>query len=67
MNKNADYRGTNLQHATRQEFTGMHAARGEGLRNATLRPVVAIKSPLAEASRAHGSLFSGEITARSCW
>lgn len=53
MNKNADIRGMMLNHATATEMAGIHAALGEGLRNGTLRPVIAAEIPLAEAPRAH--------------
>ena len=53
MNKNADIRGMMLNHATPAELAGIHASLGEGLRNGTLRPVIAHEIPLAEAPRAH--------------
>ena len=53
MNKNADIRGMALNHATPAELAGIHAALVEGLRNGTLRPVIAQEIPLAQASRSH--------------
>ncbi len=58
MNKNADIRGMMLNHASPEERTGIHAALQEGLRNGTLRPVVAVEIPLAEAPRAHEAVMA---------
>jgi NADPH2:quinone reductase len=53
MNKDADIRGMALGHATAAQLAGIHAALVEGLRNGTLRPVIAEEIPLAQAPRAH--------------
>jgi NADPH2:quinone reductase len=58
MNKNADIRGMMLNHATPEERAGIHAALQEGLRNATLRPVVGKEIPLAEAPKAHEAVMA---------
>jgi NADPH2:quinone reductase len=42
-----------LGHATPAQLAGIHAALVEGLANGTLRPVVAVEIPLAEAARSH--------------
>lgn len=57
MNKNADIRGMALNHATPAELAGIHAALVEGLRNGTLRPVIAQEIPLGQASRAHEAVM----------
>jgi NADPH2:quinone reductase len=57
MNKNADIRGMALNHATPAELAGIHAALVEGLRNGTLRPVIAQEIPLAQAPRAHEAVM----------
>jgi len=53
MNKNADILGMALGHATPSELAGIHAALVEGLGNGTLRPVIAVEIPLAQAARSH--------------
>jgi NADPH2:quinone reductase len=53
MNKNADILGMALGHATPAQLAGIHAALVEGLANGTLRPVIAVEIPLAEAARSH--------------
>jgi NADPH2:quinone reductase len=57
MNKDADIRGMALNHATPAQLAGIHAALVEGLRNATLRPVIGQELPLAQASRAHEAVM----------
>ena len=65
MNKDADIRGMALGHATAAQLAGIHAALVEGLRNGTLRPVIAEEIPLAQAPRAHevvmGSGHHGKV------
>jgi NADPH:quinone reductase-like Zn-dependent oxidoreductase len=39
------------------QLAGIHAALVEGLRNGTLRPVIAQELPLAQASRAHEAVM----------
>lgn len=53
MGKEANILGMTLFNATEKELSGMHAAFGAGLANATLRPVVSAEIPLADAARAH--------------
>ena len=59
MNKDADIRGMALGHATAAQLAGIHAALVEGLRNGTLRPVIAEEIPLAQAPRAHEVVMAG--------
>jgi NADPH:quinone reductase len=59
MNRNAAILGMALFHATPAELVGIHAALGEGLRNGTLRPVIAQELPLAQAARAHEAVMEG--------
>ncbi|HZZ42876.1 MAG TPA: NADPH:quinone reductase [Tepidisphaeraceae bacterium] len=53
MSRDADIRGMALQHAGDAELAGIHMALGAGLENGTLRPIVGMQMPLAEAGRAH--------------
>jgi NADPH2:quinone reductase len=53
MNKDAAILGMALNHATPAQLAGIHAALVEGLRNGTLRPVIAQELRLAQAPRAH--------------
>jgi NADPH:quinone reductase len=57
MNKDAAIIGMALGHATPTQLLGIHAALVEGLRNSTLRPVIAQELPLAQASRAHEAVM----------
>jgi NADPH2:quinone reductase len=57
MNKDAAIIGMALGHATPAQLVGIHAALVEGLRNATLRPVIGQELPLAQASRAHQAVM----------
>jgi len=57
MNKDAAILGMALFHASPAQLAGIHAALVEGLRNGTLRPVIAQEFPLAEASRAHEAVL----------
>ena len=57
MNKNAAILGMALFHASPQQLAGIHAALVEGLRNGTLRPVIAQEIPLAQAPRAHEAVM----------
>ena len=57
MNKDAAILGMALWHATPPQLAAIHAAVGEGLRNRTLRPVVAEAIPLAQAPRAHEAIM----------
>jgi NADPH2:quinone reductase len=57
MNKDAAILGMALYHATPAQLTGIHAALVEGLRNGTLRPVIAQDLPLAKAPRAHEAVM----------
>jgi len=53
MNKDAAILGMALNHATPAQLAGIHAALVEGLRNGSLRPVIAQELPLAQAARGH--------------
>jgi NADPH2:quinone reductase len=57
MNKDAAILGMALYHATPPQLAGIHAALVEGLRNATLRPVIGQELPLAQAARAHEAVM----------
>ncbi len=57
MNRNADIRGMALNHATPVQVAAIHAALVEGLRNGTLRPVIAQEIPLAQAPRSHDAVM----------
>jgi len=57
MNKDADIRGMALNHATPAQLAGIHAALVEGLRNGTLRPVIAQEFPLAQAAKSHEAVM----------
>jgi NADPH2:quinone reductase len=53
MNKNAAILGVALFNTTPAQLVGLHAALVEGLRNGSLRPVIAEELPLAQAARSH--------------
>jgi len=57
MNKDADIRGMALNHATPDQLAGIHAALVEGLRNGTLRPIIAQEFPLAQAAKSHEAVM----------
>jgi NADPH2:quinone reductase len=57
MNKDAAILGMALNHATPAQHAGIHAALVEGLRNGSLRPVIAQELPLGEASRSHEAVM----------
>lgn len=59
MNKDAAILGMALYHATPAQLVGIHSALVEGLRNGTLRPVIAQELPLKEAPRAHEAVMEG--------
>jgi NADPH2:quinone reductase len=58
MNKNAVIIGVALFHASPAQLAAIHAALVEGLRNGTLRPVIAQEIPLAQAPRAHEAVMA---------
>jgi NADPH2:quinone reductase len=58
MNKNAAIIGVALFHASPAQLAAIHAALVEGLRNGTLRPVIAQEIPLAQAPRAHEAVMA---------
>lgn len=58
MNRDAAILGMALYHASPAQLAGLHAALVEGLRNGTLRPVIAQEIPLAEAPRAHEAVMA---------
>ena len=57
MNKDAAILGVALFHATPAQLAGIHAALVEGLRNSSVRPVIAQELPLAQAPRAHEAVM----------
>ena len=57
MNKDAAILGMALNHATPAQLAGIHAALVEGLRNGSLRPVIAQELPLAQAARSHEAVM----------
>jgi len=57
MNKNAAIIGVALFNTTPAQLVGLHAALVEGMRNGTLRPVIAQEIPLAQAPRAHEAVM----------
>ncbi len=57
MNKDAAILGMALYHATPGQLVGIHQALVEGLRNGTLKPVIAMELPLGEAARAHEAVL----------
>jgi NADPH2:quinone reductase len=57
MNKDAAILGMALFHASPAQVAGIHTALVEGLRNGTLRPVIAQEFPLAQGARAHEAVM----------
>jgi NADPH2:quinone reductase len=57
MNKDAAILGMALNHATPPQLAGIHAALVEGLRNGSLRPVIAQELPLGDAPRGHEAVM----------
>jgi len=57
MNKDAAILGMALNHASPSQLAGIHAALVEGLRNGSLRPVIAQELPLAQAARSHEAVM----------
>lgn len=57
MNKDAAILGMALNHAAPAQLAGIHAALVEGLRNGSLRPVIAQELPLAQAARSHEAVM----------
>ena len=57
MNKDCNIMGMALNHATPAQHAGIHAALVEGLRNGSLRPVIAQELPLAQAARSHEAVM----------
>ncbi len=53
MTREATILGMTLYNASTKELDSMHAAFAAGLENGTLRPVVSVELPLAEAAKAH--------------
>ena len=53
MSRDADIRGMVLFNTPPGDLARIHAALFAGLENATLRPVIARRIPLADASQAH--------------
>ena len=58
MNKDAAILGMALFHASATQLAGIHAALVEGLRNGSLKPVIAEEIPLAQAPRAHEAVMA---------
>jgi NADPH2:quinone reductase len=57
MNRDAAIIGMALYHATPAQLAGIHAALVEGLRNGSLRPVIAQELPLAQAAKSHEAVM----------
>jgi len=57
MNKDAAILGMALYHASPAQLVGIHQALVEGLRNGTLRPVIALELPLGDAARSHEAVL----------
>jgi NADPH2:quinone reductase len=57
MNRDAAILGMALNHATPAQLAGIHAALVEGLRNGSLRPVIAQELPLAQAAKSHEAVM----------
>jgi NADPH2:quinone reductase len=53
MGRNASILGMSLFNATEPQLRSIHAALFAGLENGSLRPVISMELPLAEAARAH--------------
>jgi NADPH2:quinone reductase len=51
--------GMSLWNATPQELISIHSALVAGLGNKSLRPVIGLEIPLAEAARAHTTIMAG--------
>jgi NADPH2:quinone reductase len=59
MGREASILGMTLASATEQDLHGIHAAIHEGLENGTLRPLIAVELPLADAAEAHKQVMVG--------
>jgi NADPH2:quinone reductase len=57
MGREASILGVTMYNATPRELASMHAAFVAGLENGTLRPVVSMELPLAEAAAAHHAVM----------
>jgi NADPH:quinone reductase len=57
MNRDAAILGMALNHATPAQLAGIHDALVEGLRNGSLRPVIAQELPLAQAAKSHEAVM----------
>lgn len=60
MAKDADIRGMTLFNVTQAELEEIHAALGALLESGSLRPVIDVEMPLADAARAHEEVMKGE-------
>jgi NADPH2:quinone reductase len=58
MTRDADVLGMSLFNASEREIESIHAAVVAGLESGTLRPVVGLELPLAEAARAHEQVLA---------
>ena len=59
MSRDADIRGMILPNTPAAELTSIHVALVAGLSNGTLRPVIGLELPLAEAAQAHRTIMEG--------
>ena len=57
MMREADVRGVTLMNTSDAEYREMYSALGAGLENGTLKPVIGVSIPLAEAKRAHEEIM----------
>jgi NADPH2:quinone reductase len=59
MKRDADIRGVMLGNATPQEHRGMYQALSAALEARTLRPVIGLELPLADAAKSHHEIMEG--------
>jgi NADPH2:quinone reductase len=60
MKRDADIRGVVLMNASPEEHRGIYAAITAALESKTLRPVIGLELPLAEAPKAHHEIMDGQ-------
>ena len=59
MSRESTILGMTLMNATTDELASIHSAIHAGLENSTLRPVIDVEMPLADAPRAHEEVMKG--------
>jgi NADPH:quinone reductase len=60
MARDASIMGVLLFNSSEQELAAIHAALGAGLESRTIRPVIGLEIPLAEAARSHVEIMSSQ-------